>query len=60
MAEEIYCPLQVAAFLIATRELQNPSFNCVREKCAWWNKKDELCAVAHIASSLSTLALFKK
>ncbi len=44
-----YCPF---TFSIPPHEFDEGTYDCMREKCAWWNVEGQQCAMMVLAESL--------
>lgn len=47
--ETLYCPF---TFSIPPHEFDEGTYNCMKEKCAWWNVEGQQCAMMVLAESL--------
>lgn len=46
------CPLLTAGNLERFPPENEEFLNCLKEECAWWDKKHKVCAIVVIAGSL--------
>jgi len=50
------CPFRLMATMITQRREDPALVNCVTEKCAWYDRRKECCAVLMIAGRFSSPA----